>query len=35
MAPWLLAAAYEAYDRLQHIWADMSPAGAMALMAER
>jgi transposase len=27
MAPWLLAAAYEAFDRLQHIWADMAYRG--------
>jgi transposase len=27
MAPWLLAAAYEAFDRLQRIWADMAYRG--------
>jgi putative transposase len=27
MAPWLLAAAYEAFDRLQHIWAAMAYRG--------
>jgi putative transposase len=27
MAPWLLAAAYDAFDRLQHIWADMAYRG--------
>jgi putative transposase len=27
MAPWLLAAAYEACERLQHIWADMAYRG--------
>jgi transposase len=27
MAPWLLAAAYEACDRLQHLWADMAYRG--------
>ncbi len=27
MAPWLLAAAYEAFDRLQHLWADMASRG--------
>jgi len=27
MAPWLLAAAYEACTRLQHIWADMAYRG--------
>jgi putative transposase len=27
MAPWLLAAAYEAFDRLQPIWADMAYRG--------
>jgi transposase len=27
MAPWLLAAAYEAFDRLQCIWADMAYRG--------
>jgi putative transposase len=27
MAPWLLAAAYEACERLQHIWADMADRG--------
>nr|MDQ3831846.1 transposase [Candidatus Tectomicrobia bacterium] len=27
MAPWLLAAAYEAFERLQHIWADMAYRG--------
>jgi putative transposase len=27
MAPWLFAAAYAAFDRLQHIWADMAYRG--------
>jgi putative transposase len=27
MAPWLLAAAYESCDRLQHIWGDMAYRG--------
>jgi putative transposase len=27
MAPWRLASAYEACDRLQHIWADMAYRG--------
>jgi transposase len=27
MAPWLLAAAYDAFDRLQYIWADMAYRG--------
>jgi putative transposase len=27
MAPWLLAAAYESCERLQHIWADMAYRG--------
>jgi putative transposase len=27
MAPWLLAAAYEICERLQHIWADMAYRG--------
>jgi transposase len=27
MAPWLFAAAYAAFDRLQHIWADMADRG--------
>jgi putative transposase len=27
MAPWLLAAAYAAFDQLQHIWADMAYRG--------
>jgi transposase len=27
MAPWLLAAAYEACERWQHIWADMAYRG--------
>src|ERR687893_1332425 len=27
MAPWLLVAAYAAFDRLQHIWADMAYRG--------
>jgi transposase len=27
MAPWRLAAAYAAIDRLQHIWADMASRG--------
>jgi putative transposase len=27
MAPWVLAAAYAAFDRLQHIWADMAYRG--------
>jgi putative transposase len=27
MAPWLLAAAYEACERLRHVWADMASRG--------
>ena len=27
MAPWLLVAAYTAFERLQHIWADMADRG--------
>ncbi len=27
MAPWLFAAAYQAFDRWQHIWADMASRG--------
>jgi transposase len=27
MAPWWLAAAYEAFERLQHSWADMADRG--------
>jgi putative transposase len=27
LAPWLCAAAYAAFDRLQHIWADMASRG--------
>jgi putative transposase len=27
LAPWLLAAAYEIWTRLQHIWADMADRG--------
>jgi putative transposase len=27
MAPWLFAAAYAAFERLQHIWADMAYRG--------
>jgi putative transposase len=27
MAPWLLAAAYEACERLRHVWADMAYRG--------
>jgi putative transposase len=27
MAPWLFAAAYAAFDRVQHIWADMASRG--------
>ena len=27
MAPWLFAAAYAVFDRLQHIWADMAYRG--------
>ena len=27
MAPWLFAAAYEAFDRWQPTWADMAPRG--------
>jgi transposase len=27
MGPWLLAAAYAAFDRVQHLWADMASRG--------
>jgi transposase len=27
MAPWVFAAAYAAFERLQHIWADMAYRG--------
>ena len=35
MAPWLFAAAYMAFDRLQHIWADMAYRGNMKKRLQR